>query len=130
MNEEIEYAEMLEIPVSTINVIRKRKKSRRADAENLKERAISLVNETANLTEGEPLDADALPYFSEMLENNETDYASQKGREEVARFMPKISRIQENGSDIMPLMLNVTRIILFLNPYKELTAKKFQKKKL
>jgi hypothetical protein len=93
MNEEIEYAEMLEIPVSTVNVIRKNKKRRHVEQqETLKERTISLVNETANLTEGEPLDADALPYFSETLENNETDYASQKGREELARFMPKISR--------------------------------------
>lgn len=47
MNEEIEYAEMLEIPVSTVNVIRKNKKSRkvRAGDENLKEETISRINE-------------------------------------------------------------------------------------
>ena len=89
MNEEIEYAEMLEIPVSTINVIRKRKKSRRADAENLKERAISLVNET---TDSEQPQTNDFPFFSETDENAENDYTSPQGREEIARFIPTVSR--------------------------------------
>jgi hypothetical protein len=43
MNEEIEYAEMLEIPVSTVNVVRKKHRARnRAD---LKDKLISRVNE-------------------------------------------------------------------------------------
>ena len=42
MNEELEYAEMLEIPVSTINVVRK--KSRRAKNAGLKEKLITHVN--------------------------------------------------------------------------------------
>lgn len=49
MNEEIEYAEMLEIPVSTVNVVKK--KSRRVrgkNAPNLKERLISRVNNRVN----------------------------------------------------------------------------------
>ncbi|MBQ8320468.1 MAG: hypothetical protein IJX81_06270 [Clostridia bacterium] len=46
MNEEIEYAEMLEIPVSTVNVVKKRgRKSKKTAA--LKEEVISKVNETA-----------------------------------------------------------------------------------
>ena len=47
MNEEIEYAEMLEIPVSTVNVIRKnvkKRKTEKSDGQNLKEEAISRVN--------------------------------------------------------------------------------------
>lgn len=49
MNEEIEYAEMLEIPVSTVNVIRKNKKGKRAETnDSLKEKTISLVNESAS----------------------------------------------------------------------------------
>ncbi len=47
MNEEIEYAEMLEIPVSTVNVIRKNNKKRKVDSDEsrgLKEEAISRVN--------------------------------------------------------------------------------------
>ena len=46
MNEEIEYAEMLEIPVSTVNVVKK--KNRRIRGKNqpsLKERLISRVND-------------------------------------------------------------------------------------
>lgn len=44
MNEEIEYAEMLEIPVSTVNVVKKKRRGRRA-ASDLKEDLISRVNE-------------------------------------------------------------------------------------
>lgn len=45
MNEEIEYAEMLEIPVSTVNVVKKKnRRIRGKNAPNLKERLISRVN--------------------------------------------------------------------------------------
>ena len=45
MNEEIEYAEMLEIPVSTVNVVQKKnRRVRGKNAPNLKERLISRVN--------------------------------------------------------------------------------------
>ncbi len=44
MNEEIEYAQMLEIPVSTVNVVKKRgRKSKKSTA--LKEKVISKVND-------------------------------------------------------------------------------------
>ena len=39
MNEEIEYAEMLEIPVSTVNVVRKRRKKKSAHSSALEESA-------------------------------------------------------------------------------------------
>ncbi len=49
MNEEIEYAEMLEIPVSTVNVVRKKRRKRREEEEEksgaLKESVIATVNE-------------------------------------------------------------------------------------
>ena len=47
MNEEIEYAEMLEIPVSTVNVVKKRTRKSKKSAD-LKEKVISKVNETAD----------------------------------------------------------------------------------
>ncbi len=43
MNEEIEYAEMLEIPVSTVNVVRK--KRRKKKEESLKDTVIASVND-------------------------------------------------------------------------------------
>lgn len=43
MNESIDYAEMLEIPVSTLNVTKKRSRKRRGD--DLKERVVEAVNE-------------------------------------------------------------------------------------
>lgn len=63
MNEEIEYAEMLEIPVSTVNVVRKKRaKRRKAEASNepkikapdLKDTVIAQVN--GKLFPGEPKD--------------------------------------------------------------------------
>lgn len=45
MNEEIEYAEMLEIPVSTVNVIKKKRRTRAKPRADLKERLISTVND-------------------------------------------------------------------------------------
>lgn len=66
MNEEIEYAEMLEIPVSTVNVVKK--KSRRVrgkNAPNLKERLISRVNNRVNGGyDAEPAFAEAAPVDS------------------------------------------------------------------
>jgi hypothetical protein len=54
MNEEIEYAEMLEIPVSTVNVIRrtnKKHKTAKADSQEMKEEVISKINDSPILTE-------------------------------------------------------------------------------
>lgn len=53
MNGSIDYAEMLEIPVNTLNVTKKRGKKRRGEAEDLKERALGSVNEKVAEAEGE-----------------------------------------------------------------------------
>ena len=45
MSEQIDYAEMLEIPVSTLNVTKK--KSRKKREPDLKEQAVAAVNERA-----------------------------------------------------------------------------------
>ena len=44
MSDTIDYAEMLEIPVNTLNVTKKRSKKRREE-EDLKERVLESVNE-------------------------------------------------------------------------------------
>ena len=54
MNEEIEYAKMLEIPVSTINVFHKNKKLK-FHANDLKEKLIAKVNDEALETNSAPL---------------------------------------------------------------------------
>ena len=48
MNEEIEYAEMLEIPVSTVNIVQKRSRKNRKRTERLQESLIDKVNEKIN----------------------------------------------------------------------------------
>ena len=45
MSETIDYAEMLEIPVSTLNVTKKRSKKKREPEADLKERVVETVNE-------------------------------------------------------------------------------------
>jgi hypothetical protein len=52
MDEQLEYAEMLEIPVSTVNVVKKRSLfGKRKEEKNLKEEAISAVNERVSAAE-------------------------------------------------------------------------------
>ena len=58
MNEEIEYAEMLEIPVSTVNVVKKKnRRVRGKNQPNLKERLISRVNNRVGNASYAPADA-------------------------------------------------------------------------
>ena len=45
MSERIDYAEMLEIPVSTVNVVRKKSKKKRAETDDLKDQVVKAVNE-------------------------------------------------------------------------------------
>ena len=59
MNEEIEYAEMLEIPVSTVNVIKKKKRGGIRPKADLKETLIKEVNERVEKNVGLPAQAAA-----------------------------------------------------------------------
>ena len=63
MNEEIEYAEMLEIPVSTVNVVRKKRAKRRkatpVNNTNLKDTVIAQVNDKLLSDEQEKITAEA-----------------------------------------------------------------------
>ncbi len=71
MNEEIEYAEMLEIPVSTVNVARKRRRRKKHEEmqPTLKESVIATVNDRV----GE----DPFPPFSEeQREEGEVDFTT------------------------------------------------------
>lgn len=73
MNEEIEYAEMLEIPVSTVNVIRKGKPRARAQENQLKEQTITRVNERFS--------APYAVYASEVYEGEETSVAEENNED-------------------------------------------------
>lgn len=48
MSERIDYAEMLEIPVSTVNVVRKKSKKKRVETDDLKEQVVKTINERVN----------------------------------------------------------------------------------
>ncbi|MBQ9118137.1 MAG: hypothetical protein IJY11_02930 [Clostridia bacterium] len=78
MNEEIEYAEMLEIPVSTVNVVKRRRKERRA--ETLEETLIEKINEQASPVEesSEPLaqEEPALDVEAQPQEEPTQDFAT------------------------------------------------------
>ncbi len=81
MNEEIEYAEMLEIPVSTVNVVRKKRRKRQEEESGeLRDTVIATVNgrmqestpaQTQNATRGQSAQADgaSAPRSSNGQEN-------------------------------------------------------------
>ncbi|MBQ8427621.1 MAG: hypothetical protein IJX18_00020 [Clostridia bacterium] len=68
MNEEIEYAEMLEIPVSTVNVVKRRAKNKKHPA--LQQSLIRQVNERVPFSD-EPLPAEESGDFSTRLIQDE-----------------------------------------------------------
>lgn len=65
MNEELEYAEMLEIPVETITVRRKEKK-RKAAGEDLGEQLVDRVNGRMEQAEQDPAYAESTPIAREV----------------------------------------------------------------
>lgn len=60
MNEEIEYAEMLEIPVSTVNVVKKQRRKKQKTDAPLKENVIAQVNQTVLKESVQQSEADML----------------------------------------------------------------------
>ena len=78
MSDTIDYAEMLEIPVNTLNVTKKRSKKRR-ETEDLKERVLESVNEKLDAEEEEPRVAQ---------EENVVDYGAPPPPEEPQEVPP------------------------------------------
>lgn len=93
MNEELEYAEMLEIPVSTINVVRK--KSRRAKNAGLKEKLITHVNR--RVATEEELKADMPAPEVEEIEETPVVEDTKKGREIETVLLADEEEVDENG---------------------------------
>ena len=60
MNEELSYAEMLEIPVETVTVTRKEKRKKQQDSEELKDRVVEKVNDRMEEAP-DPLYAESTP---------------------------------------------------------------------
>lgn len=67
MNDELDYAQMLEIPVSTVNVVKKKSffKKKSAEKEDLKDQVVESVNERA-----EAEDAQEYPAFDYVRTEN------------------------------------------------------------
>ncbi len=59
MNEEIEYAEMLEIPLSTVNVVRKNQRKKRKASTDMQDVLIERVNDKVSQSPTERITADA-----------------------------------------------------------------------
>lgn len=82
MSENIDYAEMLEIPVNTLNVTKKRSKKKREAEPDLKERVVETVNErveTRGETVSEPA-AESVAQGENVVDYGEAayTYAEQK----------------------------------------------------
>ena len=86
MNEEIEYAEMLEIPLSTVNVAKKRRKIKREKAETpLKESVIARVNDKLQ-EEGEQITADSVLFAESANSEGELRFDSVFERIDTVRL--------------------------------------------
>ena len=110
MNEEIEYAEMLEIPVSTVNVVRK-KRSRKRKAEtarpvsprvykspDLKESVIAQVNGklTDEPVQDEPIVADAALFAESANSGGRLDFDDIPQRVDTVRLFAEGERPFDN----------------------------------
>ena len=85
MNEEIEYAEMLEIPVSTVNVVKKKRRVHGRNAGNLKERLISRINDRVGADEADRAQPDSFaqdPVYASAENAAIEDAAANAGRED------------------------------------------------
>ncbi len=87
MNEEIEYAEMLEIPLSTVNVVRKkrRKKAAPAKPEPLKDSVIASVNDRME-TQSPPVSADAQLFAEAANSQGSIDFDPAPDRIDTVRL--------------------------------------------
>lgn len=75
MSETIDYAEMLEIPVSTLNVVKK--KGRKKKEEDLKEKAVDAVNARLGGRDDAFAAEEAPEYGRAAVSEDVTDYASE-----------------------------------------------------
>ena len=88
MNEEIEYAEMLEIPVSTVNVVQKKRRAR-GKGGSLKEKLIARINGEGDLREeriAENAAIDAARDSAAEAEDGINDYAYRTDGVETVRL--------------------------------------------
>ena len=97
MNEEIEYAEMLEIPVSTVNVVRKgryHKKAERASAsfirneEPLKDAVLANVNDRLR-DNANPASPDANTFENDLQQEGDIDFDSPERIDTVRLYSAK-----------------------------------------
>ncbi|MBQ8407015.1 MAG: hypothetical protein IJY38_03765 [Clostridia bacterium] len=106
MNEELEYAKMLEIPVSTVSVIKKQRRSKQESAD-IKDKVISKVN--AKLS-GETETVSELPNDSLMEEYGERidtvqifPSAKKRKRRLAEWFSSQEPVFEEDASEVLPV---------------------------
>jgi hypothetical protein len=98
MNQEIEYAEMLEIPVSTVNVERKKKRGRKKAAEPVKQASSPDLKETVIAQVNDKITADA-DLFAEG--------ANSQGRVEFDAIPERVDTIRLYSADDLSFDENV-----------------------
>ena len=90
MSENIDYAEMLEIPVNTLNVTKQRSRKKKDAEPDLKERVVERVNERVTRGErGEPAYSVAEPEEGTAQGENVVDYGEEAQVFESAPQKPK-----------------------------------------
>ncbi len=113
MNEEIEYAEMLEIPVSTVNVVRKKRKNKKEKTQtqpshelwaeekksDLKESVISQVNGKLNDTEKNEITAESDLFAESANSSGSIDFNGFPDRVDTVRIFSENDRAFTSDGD-------------------------------
>ena len=105
MNEEIEYAEMLEIPVSTVNVVRKKRaKKRKEQPVELKETLIAQVNEKLSISQ--EIQADAALFAESVNSEGDIRFDDIPQRIDTVRLYGTGENVLENELHAQEYLLN------------------------
>ena len=97
MNEEIEYAEMLEIPVSTVNVVRKKRRRKHADNLHAPTVSLSTTETTATSTHAELRDSVIAQVNGKMENHSVSSFA--EGDAEMQDMVEEQALIESENSE-------------------------------
>lgn len=120
--EGLEYAQMLEIPVSTVNVVKKRGLfSRRKHWEDLKDKTIESVNDRLSLNEADLTDADGFVRAEDLTPTEEVKGVKKKGVSAILIGETVAACLLAVGIFLTNLLVLDTAINTFLSEFTAVT---------
>lgn len=112
MNEEIEYAEMLEIPVSTVSVVRKKRKKRKQSAQkqdttDMRQSLIAQVNDRLEAENADQITAEAELFAEGANSEGSLDFGEFPDRVDTVRLYSANDRFFAENDNILSSGENV-----------------------